>query len=341
MRLINLLRRAALAAVLLWQLAPVHAQDLSPAPDVRSKALLACLTTPGQPPQFSADEIQRENRATVRLSLRFTAPDAEPEVAVVRGDAPEDMVRRLQAFARLYRLPCLPTGEAPVLAVQEFLFDAHGLGPVHWSLTATQDPQVAAHAAALRQCVKRPERIYFLESDPGESINVLVRLVFRSAEAAPDVRLLYSTLPKAGRVDLLAYLKDYRLPCLPAGAEPFEVEQHFKFSGRDAATHFGREFPLRQFLGGVKGAQQLQADFDFNTMDCPFKVAWTLGKPAWDNSVGEIGEHNLNRAAFLDWLRGLELALQPDRFQNLLGSDLVINVPCGRLRLNQPPLKST
>lgn len=336
----NFLRHAALAVGLLWQLAPVHAQDLSPAPNVRSKALLACLTTPGRPPEFSADEIQRENRATVRLSLRFTAPDAEPAVTVVRGDAPGDMVRRLQAFARLYRLPCLPAGADPVLAVQEFLFDAHGLGPVHWSLTAAQDPQVAERAAALRQCVKRPERIYFPESDIVGSVNVLVRLVFKHAEAAPEVRLIYSTLPKADRADLLAHLKDYRLPCLPAGAEPFEVEQHFKFSGRDAATHFGREFPLRQFLGGVKGAQQLQADFDFNTMDCPFKVAWKLGKPAWDNGVGEIGERNLDRTAFLEWLRGLELALQPDRFQDLLGSDLVIDVPCGRLRLNQPPLKS-
>ena len=68
-------------------------------------------------------------------------------------------------------------------------------------------------------------------------------------------------------------------------------------------------------------------------MHCPFTVAWKLGKPAVANHVGEVGEHDRNRAEFLSWLAGLQMDLTPERFERLLGRMVKVDVACGTLRL--------
>ena len=68
-------------------------------------------------------------------------------------------------------------------------------------------------------------------------------------------------------------------------------------------------------------------------MNCPFQVAWTLGKPAVENRVGEVGAPDLNRAEFLGWLASLEMDVQGQPYEQMVGQTVIVNVPCGNLNL--------
>ncbi len=299
---------------------------------------LACLQKGGPAIRYPADAEKMRLPGHIRLSLKFTAPDRAPEVTVLFRAASEAMLDEVQWFVRGYRLPCLPPGGATVLAVQEFEFTPRVTDPITW----TAPRPVAAREEALQgrpkalSCMRTPKEPpeFAGSSLQREVSNAFVELSFTAPDAPPEVRMVYTSVGERQAKAVADYARQYRLPCLEAGAKPYVVQQHFQFRPYGAGARvFKDAVSLTSFLSNMKGIRALRTDFDLNTMSCPFQVAWTLGKPALDNRVGEVGKPDLNRAEFLAWLAGLEMEMKDPQFEQLVGQRVIVNVPCGKLKL--------
>lgn len=301
---------------------------------------LACLEKTGPAPRYPSHDEQLRLPGHVRVSLKFTAPDRAPEVAVLFRAASEAMLDEVQWFVRGYRLPCLPAGGAPVVAVQEFAFTPRATDPITWNAPRAVREAPAGETprsgrsdvmACMRTPKEPPEFAGLLQR---EVSNVFIEARFTAPDAPPEVKPTYSSASATQLGVVTDYVRQYRLPCLPAGAKPVTMQQHFQFRPHGVGARvFKDAVPLTSFLSHMKGIRAMRTDFDLNTMACPFQVAWTLGKPAVDNRVGEVGPPDLNRTEFLAWLAGLEMDAKERQFEQLLGQTLIVNVPCGTLKL--------
>lgn len=299
---------------------------------------LACLQKDGPAIRYPARDEQMRNSGHVRVSLKFTAPDRAPEVMVLFRAASEAMVDEVNWFVRGYRLPCMPAGGASVLAVQEFEFKPRVTDSITWTApraVAAREETSQGRPRAL-SCMRTPKEPpeYGGSTLQREVANAFVELSFTAPDAPPEVRMAYASVGERQAKLVTDYVRQYRLPCLAAGAKPYVVQQHFQFRPYGVSARvFKDAVSLTSFLSNMKGVQSLRADFDLNTMACPFQVAWTLGKPALDNRVGEVGKPDLNRTEFLTWLAGLEMEVKATQFEQLVGQTVIVNVPCGRLAL--------
>lgn len=332
--------RKVLMAVMAGLFACV-AQAQVVAVDAVDTQVLACLEKTGPALRYPQRDEDMRLTGHVRLSLKFTAPDRAPEVQVLFRAASDAMLDEVEWHVRGYRLPCMAAGAAPVLTVQEFEFRPRVTDPVTWTApravaAPAADPQAMGHKAAMA-CMRTPKDPpefggSYLQRDVS---NAFVQIRFTAADAEPEIKMAYSTVSNAQAKALNEYVRQYRLPCLPAGAKPVTVQQHFQFRPAGVgAKVFKDAVPLTAFLSNMKGIRAMSTDFDFDTMSCPFQVAWTLGKPALANRVGQIGKPDLNRTEFLAWLAGLEMEIKnPREFEQLVGQTLIVNVSCGKLNL--------
>ena len=302
---------------------------------------LACLQKGGPAIHYPAHDEKMRQPGHVRLSLKFTAPDRAPEVTVLFRAATEAMLDEVNWFVRGYRLPCLPAGGATVLAVQEFEFTPRVTDPITWTAPRAVpdreagDAQGPGRSKAL-SCMRTPKEPpeFAGSSLQREVTNAFVELSFTAPDAPPEVKVVYASAGNAQVGVVTDYVRQYRLPCQVAGAKPYVVQQHFQFRPYGVAARvFKDAVPLTSFLSNMKGIRAMRTDFDLGSMSCPFQVAWTLGKPALDNRVGEVGKPDLNRAEFLAWLAGLEMELKDPQFEQLVGQRVLVNVPCGKLKL--------
>jgi len=310
--------------------------------DAVDTQVLACLEKTGPAPRYPQRDEDMRLTGHVRLSLKFTAPDRAPEVQVLFRAASEAMLDEIHWYVRGYRLPCMAPGAAPVMMVQEVEFRPRVTDPITWTppravaAPASGEPHALDHKAAMA-CMRTPKE----QPDFGGSYlqrdvsNAFVDIRFTAADAEPEVKMAYSTVSGAQARAVTEYVRQYRLPCLPAGAKPVGVRQHFQFRPAGVGARvFKDAVPLVSFLSNMKGIRAMSTNFDFDTMSCPFQVAWTLGKPALANRVGQIGKPDLNRTEFLAWLAGLEMEVKNSReFEQLVGQTLVVNVSCGKLVL--------
>lgn len=319
-------------------LQPAQAQVAALAsPD--AEQTLACLKRGGEP-RYPAEELEARTPGTVRFSLRFTAPDQPPEATLLYRAATDAMVEEVERHIRDFRLPCLDG--PPVTAVQEFAFRPQATDPITW--TPLRPSPGLDDTAKRANCLVTPKE--GLEYSGGatwlsETVNVFVDFGFTAPDAPPQVKIAYSSASKGQARDVMDYVARYRMPCLPAGAKPSWLRQHFQFRPHGVAKRaFKDAIALPAFLSNVKGLREeagnnllRRVNFDFNTMSCPFQVAWTLGRPKLDNQVGQVGKPDPNRTEFLVWLAGLELEMKERTFEQLVGQTLIINVGCGRLDL--------
>jgi hypothetical protein len=301
---------------------------------------LACLQRGNRALHYPPDELEARTPGSLRYSLRFTAPDRPPEATLLYRAATDAMVDEVERHLRDFRLPCL-TG-APVTAVQEFAFRPRATDPISWTPLR---PWAGRDETAQRaSCLVTPKE--GLEDSGGsswlsETVNVFVDFSFAAPDAPPATRLAYSSASKGQERDVLDYVARYRMPCLPVGASPGWLRQHFQFRPHGVGKRvFKDAVALTAFLSNVKGARDeggknplRGVEFDFNTMSCPFQVAWTLGRPKLDNQVGQVGRPDPNRTEFLVWLAGLELEMKERTYEQLVGQTLIINVGCGTLKL--------
>ena len=333
------MRKAIMAGLVgLWALG---AQAQMVAVDAVDPKAMACLHKGGPALSYPDQDLKMRLPGHIRLSLRFTAPDRSPEVTVLFRAASEAMMDDVNWHVRGYRLPCMAPGAEPVSAVQEFSYKPVVTEPITWTAprpvtgVPPNDPQTT-NRQEIMACMRTPK-------DPpdfaGSSLqrdvsNAFVLLSFSAPDTAPEVKVLYTSAGKAQVQAVTALVEQYRLPCMPVGAKPVVVQQHFQFRPYGVGARvFKDAVPLMSFLSNMKGIRAMSTDFDLTTMACPFQVAWTLGKPGLDNSVGEVGKPDLNRTEFLAWLAGLEMDLKERQFEQLVGQTLIVNVPCLKLAL--------
>lgn len=323
-------KRWAPAAALCWALS-AQAQ-LVELPSPADAQALGCLQRGKAKPTYPSQDLTARTPGTVRVSLRFTAPDQPPKVERLFRAATEAMVEEVEDQVRQYRLPCL--GAAPVTAVQEFVFTPRVTDPIAWTeLRPVPDADDRHKRLACLTTPKEPPEFGggLLQRDVS---NVFIDMTFTAPDAPPTVKLAYSSASKSQEGVVQDYVSQYRLPCLPAGAKPAASRQHFQFRPYGVSKQvFKDAVALPVFLSNIQGIRQQRVAFDFGSMACPFQVAWTLGRPRLDNRVGQVGTPDPNRAEFLAWLAGLEMALTEARFEQLVGQTLIINVGCGRLEL--------
>jgi len=333
------MRKVLLAIVASFLACAAQAQMV--AVDAVDTQVLACLQKTGPEPRYPQRDEDMRMTGRVRLSLKFTAPDRAPEAQVLFRAASDAMLDEINWFVRGYRLPCMAAGAAPVLTVQEFEFRPRVTDPVTWTApravaAPAGDAQAMNYKAAMA-CMRTPKEPPDLGGNhlQRDVANAFVEVRFMAPDAEPEIKMVYATLSNAQTRALTEYVRQYRLPCLPAGARPLAVQQHFQVRPVGVGARvFKDAVPLTAFLSNMKGIQAMNANFDFDTMSCPFQVAWTLGKPALaSNRVGQIGKPDLNRTEFLAWLAGLEMDVKPAQFEQLVGQTIIVNVPCGTLKL--------
>lgn len=308
-----------------------HAQ-VAELPSATDAQTLSCLQTGAGKPRYPDRDLQLRSPGTVRLSLRFTAPDRRPEVKVLFRAASDEIVEQVEWHVRDYRLPCL--SGAPVTAVQEFVFKPRVTDPVTWTpLRATRDrDDTEQRMNCLRTPAEQPE--FSGGRLQRDLSNVFVDMTFSAPDAPPTIEMAYSNAGAAQEKAVRDYVAQYRMPCLPAGAKPSTMRQHFQFRPYGVGKRvFKDAVALPAFLSNVKGIRDQRVAFDLNSMACPFQVAWSLGRPKLDNRVGEVGTPDPNRTEFLAWLASLEMDMKEAQFEQLLGQTVIINVGCGKLDL--------
>ena len=98
---------------------------------------------------------------------------------------------------------------------------------------------------------------------------------------------------------------------------------------------------LMEFLGLTQGLDRLEADFDLNTMRCPFKVNYEHRSPVMPNRITGGGQVDPNRVAFLKWLGERNLSFNDEKQAGaLFGQTLQIDIPCGVLSLHSDAPKA-
>lgn len=289
-------------------------------------SMLGCLERPPAPPPYPVGLAENKLGGTIRVRLSFYSSSEPPRSAVTFAAGGDAFRRAVLEHVASYRLPCLAGGAAPVEAVQEFQFLPGDGRKVHWSVV--RDGQ--ADSSRQADCVAGRDRgIRF----PGVIGTVLVRLRFDSPSAAPDVAVLYDS--SGGRLSnsVRDAVAGYRMTCLTAGAKPVEARQLFRFAWADEPATLLKDAPLSAFVRALADLERHKVRFDFSTMRCPFDVRLVLFQPYARNEVGEIGSSQPDRREFIEWLKGVELALNPRQRSQVVGDSMTISVPCGVLDL--------
>ncbi|CAN5160097.1 hypothetical protein BH11PSE10_BH11PSE10_08910 [soil metagenome] len=309
-------------------------------PDEAATNALQCLKRRERPPQFPALDLERKlsTQGFLRAKLSFDRPDGAPKVEILANTANERMQDEVLDYLGSYRLPCMKPGQAPIIAVQEFVFDALA-SPEGKPLRLTDEsPKVAACLVMPRQAPVPPRN----SLDRGQT-QVMIEARFAGAGAgAPEVKIVFSDASNAVKKMVLDYLAEYRMPCRVEGDKPFAFQQHFFFAPENESKVAFKEsqLPLRRFLPYIKGVAAEQVYFDFGSMACPFQVEWIFMQPVSPNEVRQLGSRDLNRTEFSAWLAGIQLAVSEHQGRQLLGSSIVIDVPCGVLDLRKKPTTS-
>ncbi len=316
-------------------LCALGAQAQTALDDRSGEATLACLQRPAAP-KYPEEELERRIGGFYRLQLTFADARRAPEVQVLFGAGNDSLQFAAKHYAQQFRLPCLKA-EHTVSLVQEVRFSAVVDGaaeapqPLNLPLTANQ---------RLGECMRTPPDGLSL-SEPAQmqtfqrelkNGNLVVEFEFTAPDQPPQAKVIYDSLNRRHRNDVLAYIEKYRLPCLSPG-ERYQAQQIFQV-GFDGNRRFAfKDIGIVKFLGMVRNVDAKPVDFELDTMGCPFRLRFTLGRPAFANSVAETGARNANRRSFIAWLEQLELALTPEQLENLLGADMFIDVPCGTIKL--------
>lgn len=304
--------------------------DVTPSSAAQS---LSCLTRPERPLEYPAKLESQFGSSFMRVQLHFSSADDAPRVEVLSSSAAPELQALVFRHLRGYRLPCLQPVDGVVQAVQEFDF-----------VNSAREPLPVELESRKALCVVMPrEPIQALRLHRSGPQHVVVVANFTGdGQQQPEVTLIHSSAEPRVEALVRARVASYRMPCRNSGDPLQALRQQFTIRPSDESRHaLKREvFSLREFLGMTVKPDELRAQFDFNTMACPFKVNYTSYSPSLPNEVS-AGKRDPNRLAFLRWLRERQLAFKDERQANdLFGSVLQIQVPCGSLDLQEAQVAS-
>lgn len=321
----------AVAAALVWALT-TQAQTVEPD---RPDAVLACLTHRTSLPRLpeEARDRTRAGVGVVRVLLTFERAEAAPRVQVLANSATEAMQDEVFDYLKTYRLPCLQAGAHAVISVQEFVFDRDAT--VQVSVVRSVPGATPAGTACVVMPRNRPDSI--MARTENMVAKTLLRIRFDGdGDQPPHIDVLYSNAGARVQQGIRDYVAEYRMPCRKPDDLPFYIEQMHMFTQGAKPSKFKEPIvPLDKFMGWVKGANEMRAFFDFDTMACPFRVTWTLRRPHLPNKARVQSQESTdpNRVEFLHWLGGLELTLDERAAERLFDESMGINIPCGQFKL--------
>ena len=318
-------------------------QVLAENPD---QALVACIkpTSDSLPPLvYPPDELLLKKEATVRVRLTFDKPDKAPKAEVFYGDGRSVFNAEVLKRVQRYRVPCLPTDRTqPLVVTQEFYFDPRDGRPVIWNAPRA-DQLATTRSNCTQEGLGRITYPSFFENERKFSSNigrptaseygvVLALIELASASAPANIKILHDAGSKTLADTVIEALQKAQMRC---DQYPARMSQEFHFQ-LEGTTRYGfKDMTLRAFVGAVANLDAHKVRFDFTTMACPFDVNLKLYQPYFENSAGEVGKSDPNRADFLDWLRSLSLRLPPESAKHLVGATTRISIPCGVLDLRE------
>ena len=336
--------RLAFVVVLAFSAGAALAQPLQVLADGADAQLLACLqpSRDALPPlPYPADELLRKREATVRVRMEFTLPDGPPKATVFFNQGGDAFSEAVLQRVGTYRLPCLPAGRAePFVVTQEFQFDPRDGRPVIWSAARCGLPTLAPNHCSMSTTAKPIDYPTLALGGPlatttgivkrTQSGAVLALMEAESAQLPPKVSILHDAGSRSLSAEVEEYLRAARLRCDRYPVSALQVF-HFQIDGDDQFSL--KDMPLKTFIAQVRDLDRHKVRFDFSTMRCPFDVQLHLYQPYFENSVGEVGDADPNRADFLAWLREVALKLPRNAASHLVGATTRVSVPCGSLDL--------
>ena len=311
-----------------------QAQTFSRAPSAEEQCL-----TPGPAergtPVYPEKKLARRDGATVRVEMSFGGPDAPPRVTPLAGTEKDEFLDAVREYAERFRLPCMKADGPRVRIPMDFVFTVGSGQKVTFRTKET--PEALARRRTLTACLRVPSTKDVV-TYPNFALRqdlqgvVIFELTFKDPAAPPSLKVLHD----GGSVFFVRALNKFvdqmRLPCLPSGEE-FGSRFEFKFTMTGGDRAWLKDVDLLNFLARVKGIDQQKVFFDFNTMACPFAVNFTLRQPYVANRVGEIGEMQESRGAFVAWLEQLDLSIPDSQRELVMLHDSTITVPCIKLDL--------
>lgn len=308
--------------------------DVTPLSEAQS---LACLKRPDDKPVFPPRPKPDGSSRWVRLLLRFSSPSEAPALEILANTLQEDQLKVVRRYVEGYRLPCLQASDGSVQAVQEFNFNNSELAPLPMPPDRPHNPSA---------CIIQPTYGVSLSGggDPREIEHVVLTMAFTakgpSGPGTPDIKVLYTDASPETVRDVTEWAAQSRMPCLTVESEgtrgPVVLRQSFSIRpyGHRGYTFTNARLSLAQFLGMADDLDTLKADFDLDSMGCPFNVNYTIYGPRLPNEVEAGQPVNPNRLAFLQWMAARELRFKSAKMANdLFGETVQIEVPCGKLRL--------
>ena len=158
--------------------------------------------------------------------------------------------------------------------------------------------------------------------------NVVLRMKFAQADAAPEVEVLYSArhhlLAKTG----VSMAQEYRMHCEKPLAGPVYATQTIRLRTDGAQGAALKDMAFVPFIQSLDRASLGKVKFDLNTMSCPFDVKVTLIEPFAENTIAEAEARDPNRQEFLAWLRKLVFKYPAETERFLVGESTKVTVPC-------------
>jgi hypothetical protein len=284
-------------------------------------------------PLYPPELLERKEGGKVSVELTFTEPDERPQVKVVDEEGHRLLIGAVLDHVRTYRVPCIAPGQQPVVLRQQFVFIPTDGRKVTYTRPIDAD---VARVDVLLRCMTHVEP----QSKPdypsaalqlNEQGTVALRLTFRDKERAPDITVANDADSARLARGAQSYAQGYRLPC--HDGRPAELVMFYDYRIQDAPRTVLRDQDLLTFLRSVRDLKKANAYFDFNQMGCPFDVRMSLYQPFSANRVFQVGQPNLERSMFLDWLSRQELNIDRRTLHRVLGQQWTVSVPCTVLHL--------
>lgn len=325
------MRAALLVLCALALVQAIRAQTIAVAPSAAQRCLTRGELTLGTP-IYPQESFERRDSGRVLVELTFSRADAAPSVKVVEESGGRPFVDSVRTFVDAYRVPCLERGQSATLR-QEFVFKPTDgrRASFYWPIDADARRQEELQACIAhrdpRARISYPDRA----ARRGQHGTVVIRLTFADATSAPAIKVLDDVNSAFLTDAAVEHATGFRMPC-HTGA-PVEYVQFYTYKLEGDARVRLNDMPLTGFLHNVKGIEQANAYFDFNTMGCPFEVRLSLHQPYTANAVGELGASNPERRFFIDWLRRSELNLDTKMLKAVIAQETTISVPCTILSL--------
>jgi len=299
---------------------------------------LGCLTsTRGKAaqPEFPFVALKHEVSGSVRVQLRFDAPDAAPQLTILAREGATPYLDEFEAAVRRHaeslRVPCQAPGEPAAQIVQQFDF----VPATRQVESGTpSDPSEAARRSQVA-CIAHPRF-----QEPNYAVQALrrnvrgrvyTRLRFDAPDQPPVIETLARPSAKPLADEVRRWAEDLRMPCL--AGEPVRVSYVFMF-GFQGQAYGMRPMNLVHMLPSVQGIDEQELALDTSTMACPFDVLFQYLQPLARNRVDEQGPTMAQRQPLLDWLHGVQFKFdRPQQADAIFADTTVITVPCVQINL--------